>query len=100
MAETDDLHVRQLGCRAAASESRAHRKPLPFVDVAAMRAKQLRRGALRGLSEDDEVRRAPREPHKAERMRWRKSGAAWCSTTFPAHASLPGTCAGPGRNAR
>ena len=38
-----------------------------FVDVAAMRAKQLRRGALPRLSHDDgEPHRA--DPHKAERI--------------------------------
>ena len=38
-----------------------------FVDVAAMRAKQLRRGAMSRLSHDDGE--APRpDPHKAERI--------------------------------
>ena len=40
-----------------------------YVDVAAMRAKQLRRGALVRLSDDDELadkHRVP--PHKAERI--------------------------------
>jgi DNA-directed RNA polymerase subunit K/omega len=40
-----------------------------FVDVAAMRAKQLRRGALPRLSEDADVPISYRtEPHKAERV--------------------------------
>lgn len=39
-----------------------------FVDVAAMRAKQLRRGALPRLK-DDELAESPRaQPHKAERV--------------------------------
>ena len=40
-----------------------------FVDVAAMRAKQLRRGALVRLSDQDEAYDANRaHPHKAERV--------------------------------
>lgn len=40
-----------------------------FVDVAAMRAKQLRRGALVRLDDDDRLGEAPRVvPHKAERI--------------------------------
>lgn len=40
-----------------------------FVDVAAMRAKQLRKGALPRLSDDDEgVDTARPTPHKAERV--------------------------------
>ena len=38
-----------------------------FVDVAAMRAKQLRRGALSRLSHDDGEPHRP-DPHKAERI--------------------------------
>ena len=38
-----------------------------FVDVAAMRAKQLRRGALPRLSDDDGVEHRA-TPHKAERV--------------------------------
>jgi DNA-directed RNA polymerase subunit K/omega len=38
-----------------------------FVDVAAMRAKQLRRGALPRLSDDDADSSRP-VPHKAERV--------------------------------
>ena len=39
-----------------------------FVDVAAMRAKQLRRGALPRLSDDDEGAEHRAVPHKAERV--------------------------------
>jgi DNA-directed RNA polymerase subunit K/omega len=39
-----------------------------FVDVAAMRAKQLRRGALPRLSADDEGAEHRVVPHKAERV--------------------------------
>jgi DNA-directed RNA polymerase subunit K/omega len=40
-----------------------------FVDVAAMRAKQLRRGALVRLTDQDEAYEAHRpHPHKAERV--------------------------------
>jgi DNA-directed RNA polymerase subunit K/omega len=39
-----------------------------FVDVAAMRAKQLRRGATVRLSEDDEVEHPRPVPFKAERV--------------------------------
>ncbi len=40
-----------------------------YVDVAAMRAKQLRRGALVRLSDDDEAHDPQRPvPHKAERV--------------------------------
>jgi DNA-directed RNA polymerase subunit K/omega len=39
-----------------------------FVDIAAMRAKQLRRGATPRLSADDEVDHPRPEPHKAERV--------------------------------
>ena len=39
-----------------------------FVDVAAMRAKQLRRGAIPRLSDDDEVEHPRPVPHKAERV--------------------------------
>lgn len=40
-----------------------------YVDVAAMRAKQLRRGALVRLSDDDELHEAHKPvPHKAERI--------------------------------
>jgi DNA-directed RNA polymerase subunit K/omega len=50
--------------KAAAIESR-----FLFVDVAAMRAKQLRRGALVRLEDGDHPGEAPRVvPHKAERI--------------------------------
>jgi DNA-directed RNA polymerase subunit K/omega len=39
-----------------------------FVDVAAMRAKQLRRGAVPRLSDDDEGAEHRVVPHKAERV--------------------------------
>ena len=39
-----------------------------FVDVAAMRAKQLRRGAVPRLSDDDEGAEHRAVPHKAERV--------------------------------
>ncbi len=39
-----------------------------FVDVAAMRAKQLRRGANPRLSDDDVVEHPRPVPHKAERV--------------------------------
>ena len=40
-----------------------------FVDVAAMRAKQLRRGALVRLNDEDEMHEAHKPvPHKAERI--------------------------------
>ena len=40
-----------------------------YVDVAAMRAKQLRRGALVRLRDDDELADKQRvQPHKAERI--------------------------------
>jgi DNA-directed RNA polymerase subunit K/omega len=40
-----------------------------YVDVAAMRAKQLRRGALPRLDDDDEMHDVQRpDPHKAERV--------------------------------
>jgi len=39
-----------------------------FVDVAAMRAKQLRRGALPRLDEDGELEVHRVHPHKAERI--------------------------------
>lgn len=40
-----------------------------FVDIAAMRAKQLRRGAQVRLSDDDELADVHRpQPHKAERV--------------------------------
>ena len=49
--------------KAAVIESR-----FLFVDVAAMRAKQLRRGALPRLDEDDNEEGHRPHPHKAERI--------------------------------
>ena len=47
------------------------------MDVAALRAKQLRRGArLRIVSEEGPL------PHKAERLAMEESAAAWSITTF------------------
>jgi len=70
--ESDDLLV-------SAAESHEPEAPLPkappidsrflFVDIAAMRAKQLRRGALPRLSRAPELSEPHRpEPHKAERV--------------------------------
>jgi len=62
----------------AAAEPEAPSAPRPkaapidsrllFVDVAAMRAKQLRRGALPRLDEDDNAEVHRPHPHKAERI--------------------------------
>ena len=61
-----------------APEVEAEREPLPpiesrflYVDVAAQRAKQLRRGALprlKDLSPDPETGARPASPHKLERI--------------------------------
>jgi DNA-directed RNA polymerase subunit K/omega len=71
MADTDDL----LGSDGQPEPSAPRPKALPiesrflFVDVAAMRAKQLRRGALPRLSSDEDGVEAPRAvPFKAERV--------------------------------
>ena len=71
MADTDDL----LGSDGQPEPSAPRPKAPPiesrflFVDVAAMRAKQLRRGALPRLSADDDSVEAPRAiPFKAERV--------------------------------
>jgi DNA-directed RNA polymerase subunit K/omega len=71
MADTDDL----LGSDGQPEPSTPRPKAPPiesrflFVDVAAMRAKQLRRGALVRLSSDDDGVEAPRAvPFKAERV--------------------------------
>ena len=61
-AETDEAPAPRV--KAAPIESR-----FLFVDVAAMRAKQLRRGALPRLQDDDLAREPQRTvPHKAERV--------------------------------
>ena len=71
MADTDDL----LGSDGQTEPSAPRPKAPPienrflFVDVAAMRAKQLRRGALPRLSDSEEEVEAPRvTPYKAERV--------------------------------
>jgi DNA-directed RNA polymerase subunit K/omega len=71
MADTDDL----LGSDGQTEPSAPRPKAPPiesrflFVDVAAMRAKQLRRGALPRLNSDDDDVEAPRVvPFKAERV--------------------------------
>jgi DNA-directed RNA polymerase subunit K/omega len=71
MAETDDM-------LDSTAESDAVTSPRPkaapiesrflFVDVAAMRAKQLRRGALPRLSDEDAADAHRVHPHKAERV--------------------------------
>ncbi|HET9362380.1 MAG TPA: hypothetical protein VFO58_21660 [Vicinamibacterales bacterium] len=72
MSETDDLAALEEMTpeapgprpKAPAIESR-----FLFVDVAAMRAKQLRRGAIVRLDDPDRMGEAPRViPHKAERI--------------------------------
>ena len=71
MADTDDL----LGSDGQPEPSAPRPKAPPiesrflFVDVAAMRAKQLRRGALPRLSSDEDPLEPPRAiPFKAERV--------------------------------
>jgi DNA-directed RNA polymerase subunit K/omega len=71
MADTDDF----LGSDGQPEPSAPRPKAPPiesrflFVDVAAMRAKQLRRGALPRLSADEDSVEAPRAiPFKAERV--------------------------------
>lgn len=71
MADTDDL----LGSDGQTEPGAPRPKAPPiesrflFVDVAAMRAKQLRRGALPRLSHSDEESETPRAiPYKAERV--------------------------------
>jgi DNA-directed RNA polymerase subunit K/omega len=71
MADTDDL----LGSEGQPEPGAPRPKAAPiesrflFVDVAAMRAKQLRRGALPRLGSDDDDVEVPRVvPFKAERV--------------------------------
>jgi DNA-directed RNA polymerase subunit K/omega len=71
MADTDDL----FGSDGQTEPSAPRPKAPPiesrflFVDVAAMRAKQLRRGALPRLNSDDDGVEVPRAvPFKAERV--------------------------------
>jgi|SRR5689334_19694980 DNA-directed RNA polymerase subunit K/omega len=65
MAENEILNESAGDVVDAQSEPRPKARPIDsrflYVDVAAMRAKQLRRGALVRLSEDD----AQHDPHKA-----------------------------------
>ena len=67
---TDDVLDTTTGEAEAPQEPRPKAPPIEsrflFVDVAAMRAKQLRRGALPRLDDDAEHHRAV--PHKAERI--------------------------------
>jgi DNA-directed RNA polymerase subunit K/omega len=70
MAETDDMVD-----SPAESETVTPRPKAPpiesrflFVDIAAMRAKQLRRGAVPRLSDDDGGDAHRVHPHKAERV--------------------------------
>lgn len=70
MAETDDM----VDSTAESESGTAPRPKAPpiesrflFVDVAAMRAKQLRRGALVRLGDDEGDAHRP-HPHKAERV--------------------------------
>lgn len=72
MSETDDAPVTDPGSEAAPAP-RPQAPPIDsrflFVDVAAMRAKQLRRGALVRLSDGDPLYEPHRTvPHKAERI--------------------------------
>jgi DNA-directed RNA polymerase subunit K/omega len=71
MADSED--VLEVPATEEAPEPRPKAPPIEsrflFVDVAAMRAKQLRRGALPRLDEDDLSRELQRAiPHKAERV--------------------------------
>ena len=71
MAENDDLETST--DNDAPAEPRPKATPIDsrflFVDVAAMRAKQLRRGALVRLSDDDDAHDPQRAvPHKPERV--------------------------------
>jgi DNA-directed RNA polymerase subunit K/omega len=69
MADTNEL-----GSDASAASSTARPKAAPiesrflYVDVAAMRAKQLRRGALPRLNSDDDGGEHRAMPFKAERV--------------------------------
>ena len=70
MADTDDILVPEPD---AQSGPRPKAPPIEsrflYVDIAAMRAKQLRRGALPRLSDDDEGHDVHRpQPHKPERV--------------------------------
>jgi DNA-directed RNA polymerase subunit K/omega len=70
MADTDDV----LGSESQAEPSAPRPKAAPiesrflYVDVAAMRAKQLRRGALPRLNSDEDAEGQRVMPFKAERV--------------------------------
>lgn len=73
--------------RSATIESR-----FLFVDVAARRAKQLRRGALPRLRETDPEAQAHRaEPHKAERVAMEEVRRRLVLYTTPADGEVPRT---------
>jgi len=73
--------------RSAAIESR-----YLFVDVAARRAKQLRRGALPRLRETDPEAQAHRaEPHKAERIAMEEVRRRLVLYSTPADGEAPRT---------
>src|SRR4026207_497083 len=72
MSETDDV-LDPVAEAEAPSVPRPKAPPIYnrflYVDIAAMRAKQLRRGALPRLDDDDEMHDVQRAvPHKAERV--------------------------------
>ena len=69
-----EVEIPQDGEQPTVEEPQVPREPAPpiesrflFVDVAALRAKQLRRGAKPRLSDDPEANHGPR-PTKAERV--------------------------------
>jgi DNA-directed RNA polymerase subunit K/omega len=70
MSDTDELAGSEITSDPPAPRPKA--PPIEsrflFVDVAAMRAKQLRRGALVRLSDDDTPELQRVVPHKAERV--------------------------------
>lgn len=89
MSETND--VLEPGAEIAPSVPRPKAPPIDsrflFVDVAAMRAKQLRRGALPRLDEAEEQEAAPRaRPVKSERVAMEevKRGLVLYDVTQPA----------------
>ena len=77
MDTNDDVLQPDDAAQGTAAEPEAPREPLPkappiesrflFVDIASMRAKQLRRGAQPRL-EDDQLDAPRAVPHKAERI--------------------------------
>ncbi len=72
MADTEDLLSPHSDNDSETSASRSKAPPIEsrflFVDVAAMRAKQLRRGALPRLSDDNADADHRVQPFKAERV--------------------------------